>query len=219
MNKLSWGALGLPGVASYPRPRGVGEEAVGMSSSMVRWGGVAGVASGVMFVMSGILTLIAPPQGAPSSLGDYLLRVVLVVAFALVLVAVAGLHAAQSQSRRYGWPGTAGALLTFVGYAIVLVAVHITTLGGGEPSQTVRVVGGLAVLVGSILLGAMTIRARVLPWWCGALLIVGFPLGAVLEEAVAAGTENIVLAIVWGSIGYGLLSRRNAVAEQASRVG
>jgi hypothetical protein len=189
-----------------------------MSSSMVRWGGVASVASGVIFVLSGILTLIAPPQGAPSSLGDYLLSAALIVAFALALVAVAGLHAAQSRSGRYGCLGAAGALLTFVGYAIVLVAAHITTLAGGEPSQTVRVVGGLAVLVGSILLGAMTIRARVLPWWCGALLIVGFPLGAVLEEAVAAGTENIVFAIVWGSIGYGLLSRRDAVSEQPARV-
>jgi hypothetical protein len=127
-------------------------------------------------------------------------------------------HTTSPSSGRYGWLGAAGALLTFVGYAIVLVAAHITTLAGGEPSQTVRVVGGLAVLVGSILLGAMTIRARVLPWWCGALLIVGFPLGAVLEEAVAAGTENIVLAIVWGSIGYGLLSRRDAVSEQPARV-
>jgi len=127
-------------------------------------------------------------------------------------------HTTSPSSGRYGWLGAAGALLTFVGYAIVLVAAHITTLAGGEPSRTVRVVGGLAVLVGSILLGPMTIRARVLPWWCGALLIVGFPLGAVLEEAVAAGTENIVLAIVWGSIGYGLLSRRDVVSEQPARV-
>lgn len=189
-----------------------------MTSSMVRWGGLAGVASGVLFVVSGILTLIASPQGAPSSLGDYLLRVVLVVAFALVLVALTGLHAAQSQSRRYGWPGTAGALLTLVGYVVVLVAAHITTLVGGEPILSVRLVGGLAVLTGSILLGAVTIRARVLPWWCGALLIVGFPLGAVLEEVVTVGTENMVFAIMWWSIGYGLLSRRHAVADQPSRV-
>jgi hypothetical protein len=189
-----------------------------VTSSMVRWGGLAGVASGVLFVVSGILTLIASPQGAPSSLGDYLLRVVLVVAFALVLVALAGLHAAQSQSRRYGWPGTAGALLTLVGYVVVLVAAHITTLVGGEPILSVRLAGGLAVLTGSILLGAVTIRARVLPWWCGALLIVGFPLGAVLEEVVTVGTENMVFAIVWWSIGYGLLSRRHAVADQPSRV-
>jgi hypothetical protein len=218
VNKPSSGALGLSEVASYLRLKGVGEGVVGMTSSMVRWGGLAGVASGVMFVLSGILTLIAPPQGDPSSLSDYLLRVVLIVAFALVLVAVAGLHAAQSQSRRYGWLGTVGALLTFVGYAVVLVAAHITTLAGGEPILSVRLVGGLAVLAGSILLGAMTIRARVLPWWCGVLLIVGFPLGAVLEEVVAVGTENMVFAIVWGSIGYGLLSRRDAVADQPSRV-
>ena len=61
------------------------------------------------------------------------------------------------------------------------------------------------VLVGSILLGAMTIRARVLPWWCGVLLIVGFLLGDFLEN-VAVGSENIVFAIVWGLIGYALLS-------------
>jgi hypothetical protein len=50
------------------------------------------------------------------------------------------------------------------------------------------------------------------------LLIVGFPLGAVLEEVVAVGSENIVFAIVWGSVGYALLSRRDMVAEQPSRV-
>jgi hypothetical protein len=52
----------------------------------------------------------------------------------------------------------------------------------------------------------MTIRARVLPWWCGVLLIVGFLLGDFLEN-VAVGSENIVFAIVWGLIGYALLSR------------
>jgi hypothetical protein len=192
---------------------------VGMTSSMVRWGGLAGAAAALMFLLSGILTLIAPPQGAPSSLGGYLLGVVLVAAFMLVLVAVAGLHAAQSRSGRYGNLGALGALLTFVGYAVVLVAAHVTRLAGGESVIAVRLVGGLVVLVGSILLGAMTIRARILPWWCGALLIVGFPLGAVLEELVAVGSENIVLAIVWGSVGYALfLSRSETVAEQPSRV-
>jgi len=99
----------------------------------------------------------------------------------------------------------------------VLVSVHLTLLAGGEPILSVRLVGGLLVLVGSILLGAMTIRARVLPWWCGVLLIVGFPLGDVLNN-VAVGSENIVFAIVWGLIGYVLLSRRGQVAEQPSRV-
>jgi hypothetical protein len=108
-------------------------------------------------------------------------------------------------------------LLTIVGYVIVLVSAHLTLLAGGEPILSVRIVGGLLVLVGSIALGAMTIRARVVPWWCGVLLIVGFPLGDFLNN-VAEGSENIVFAIVWGSIGYALLSRRVPVAAQPSRV-
>jgi hypothetical protein len=63
-----------------------------MSSEMVRWGGLAGVVAGVMFLLSGILTFIVapPPQGVLGSSGAYLLEVVIVVAFALTLVAVAG---------------------------------------------------------------------------------------------------------------------------------
>ena len=187
-----------------------------MSSEMVRWGGLAGVVAGVMFMLSGILTFMVappPPQGALGSSGAYLFEVVIVVAFASTLVAVAGLHAAQRQSRRYGILGTAGFLLTFVGYALVLVIAHLIRLAGGEPILSLRPVGGLLVLVGSILLGAMTLYARVLPWWCGVLLIVGFPLGALLET-VRSGIENIVFAVTWGLIGYVLLSRRSTVAEQ-----
>jgi hypothetical protein len=189
-----------------------------MMSSTVRWGGLAGVAAGVMFVLSSILTLIAPPQRELGSFGGYLIEVVIVVAFALAMVAIAGVHAAQRLSRRYGGLGAAGALLTFVGYAIVLVAAHVTTLAGGEPVITVRLVGGLAVLVGSILMGVMTLRTGLLPWWCGVLLIVGFPLGDILEGVVGVGSENIVLGIVWGSIGYALLSQSSTAAERPSRV-
>jgi hypothetical protein len=188
-----------------------------MSSNMVRWGGLAGVAAGVMFVLSGILALIASAQRVLGSFSDYVIEVIIVLAFALTLLTIAGVHAVQSQSGRYGLPGTAGALLTFVGYAIVLVTAHITTLAGGEPIFSVRLVGGLLVLVGSILLGAMTLYARVLPWWCGVLLIVGFPAGDFLEN-VAEGSENVVFAVVWGAIGYALLSRWGTVAGQPSRV-
>jgi hypothetical protein len=184
---------------------------------MVRWGGLAGLAAGVVFLLSGILTFVAPPQGVPSSFSDYLVEIVVVLAFVLTLVTLAGLHAAQWHSGPYGILEAAGFWLTFSGYVVVLVTVHLTLLAGGEPILSVRLVGGLLVLVGSILLGAMTIRARVLPWWCGVLLIVGFPLGDFLNN-VAVGGENIVFAIVWGLIGSALLSLRGSVAEKPSRV-
>ena len=180
-----------------------------MSQDMVRWGGLAGVAAGVMFVLSGILYfIVAPPlpTRALSSFGDYLYEVVVAVAFALSLVAIAGLHAAQRQSERYGILGTAGFSLTLIGYAIVLVIAHLYRLVGGEYILSLRLVGGLLVLVGSILLGAMTIRAGVLPWWCGVLLIVSFPLDDILDLGVLS--ESIVFAVVWGSIGYALTTRR-----------
>src|SRR5829696_581367 len=186
---------------------------MGMSSGMVRWGGLAGLAAGVVFLLSGILTFIAPPQGVPSSFNDYLLEIVVVAAFVLTLLTIAGLHTAQRHSGRYGILGVTGFWLTLLGYIIVLVSAHLTLLAGGDPILSIRLVGGLLVLVGSILLGAMTIRAHVLPWWCGVLLIVGFPL-----NNVAVGSENIVFSIVWGLIGYALLPLRGTVVEQPSRV-
>ena len=54
------------------------------------------------------------------------------------------------------------------------------------------------------------IRARLLPWWCGVLLIVAFPLGDV-ANAIFSSAENLLLALLWGSVGAALLSRRQEV--------
>jgi hypothetical protein len=185
-----------------------------MSSEMVRWGGLAGVGAGLMFLLSVILTLIAPPQMVVGYLSYYLIEVVLVAAFALTLVTIAGLHALQRG--RYGRLGAAGFLLTFVGYALVLVSAHLITVVGGEPVSFVRFMGGLVMVVGSILLGVMTLYARVLPWWVGVLLIVSFPLDDILVLGVLS--ESVVFAVVWGSTGYALTTRRGTVAERPSRV-
>jgi hypothetical protein len=68
------------------------------------------------------------------------------------------------------------------------------------------------VLVGSALLGVIIIRARLLPWWCGVLLIVTFPLGH-FANALFSSAENLLLALLWGSIGIALLVRRQEVDE------
>jgi hypothetical protein len=98
----------------------------------------------------------------------------------------------------------------------VLVSAHLITVVGGEPLSFVRFMGGLVMVVGSILLGVMTLYARVLPWWCGVLLIVSFPLDDILDLGVLS--ESLVFAVVWGSIGYALTTRRGTVAERPSRV-
>jgi hypothetical protein len=139
-----------------------------MSSSMVRWGGLAGLAAAVVFLVASIVNLISPYQrGVFDSFSDYLYQLLVTVAFALIAVAIAGLHGLQSG--RYGRWGTAGALIAFVGYTIIVVVAAATLLAGADVLLNVRLVGAAAVLVGSIVLGVMTIRARIVPWWCGVL--------------------------------------------------
>jgi hypothetical protein len=83
----------------------------------------------------------------------------------------------------------------------------------GEASlPIVRLAGAGAVLIGSAILGVIIIRARLLPWWCGVLLIVAFPLGDV-ANALFSSAENLLLALLWGSMGVALLIRRQEVDE------
>jgi hypothetical protein len=186
-----------------------------MPRSLIRWGGLAGGAAGVLYVLSAIISLFAPQQRVFDSFSDYLIEVLFVVALAGTLVAIVGLHALQSG--RYGLLGAAGSAVTFIGYALLFVAAAATTLAGREALDAVFPVGVLAIFVGSILLGAATIRARLLPWWCGVLLIVGFPLTVPLDVAIR-GAGGIALGVVWALVGYALLSSASTPTQQPSRV-
>jgi hypothetical protein len=88
---------------------------------------------------------------------------------------------------RYGRPGAVGSLIAFISYAMVSVLTAISAPQGGQALLDVRLTAGEGVLIGSVLLGVMTLSARVVPWWCGVLMIVGFPLGdfsdAIVREA------------------------------------
>src|SRR5215210_1974 len=128
-----------------------------MPPGIVRWGAWAGVVAAVLFVLAGILLiLIAPPQRVFNSFSDYLSEVILVVAFGLTLVVIAGLHALQSG--RYGRLGAAGSLITFIGYTLIVVVTAVSVLAEGQALYLVRLVGAAAVLIGSALLGATTLR-------------------------------------------------------------
>jgi hypothetical protein len=168
----------------------------------------------ITYVLASFLILAEPPQRVFDSHSDYLSEIILVVAFAATLIVVAGLHALQRG--RYGRLGAAGSLITFVGYALIVLVATVSVLVGGEALSAVRLIAALAVLIGSVLLGAMSLRARLLPWWCGVLLIVGFPLGDFLEEVVARGSEGIVFGVVWGLVGYALLSSSSRAPDRQS---
>jgi hypothetical protein len=185
------------------------------SSDLVRWGGLSGVVAGVMYALTALLSLlVAPQERVFDSFSDYLIEVIFVVGLAGTLVAITGLHTLHSG--RYGLPGAVGSLTTFIGYGLLLVAAVVTTLLGREALDAVFPIGVLAILIGSVLLGTMILRTRLLPWWCGVLLIIGLPLSVPLD-VITGGGGGLALAVVWGLVGFVLWSR-SPTSEQPSRV-
>jgi hypothetical protein len=184
-------------------------------SSKVKWGGIAGVAAAALLILSAILYLLSPVQRTYDTATSYLYLGVTLAAYIAVIVAVLGIHALHSGSPRYGRLGTTGTVLTVAGYAIIAVMTVISMVQGYALFQYVRLAGAGVMLVGSVLLGVVILRARLLPWWCGVLLIVAFPLGH-FANALFGAVENLLLALRWGSIGVALLSRREGVAESVT---
>jgi hypothetical protein len=184
-------------------------------SSKVKWGGIAGVAAAALLILSTILYLLSPVQRTYDTVTSYLYLGVTLAAYIAVIVAVLGIHALHSGSPRYGRLGTTGTVLTVAGYAIIAVMTVISMVQGYASFQYVRLAGAGVMLVGSVLLGVVILRARLLPWWCGVLLIVAFPLGH-FANALFGAVENLLLALLWGSIGFALLSRREGVAESVT---
>jgi hypothetical protein len=183
-------------------------------SSRIKWGGIAGIAAAALFIVSAILEQLSPLQRIYDSVASYLYLGVVVAAYIAVIIAVLGIHALHSGTPRYGRLGTTGTVLTIAGYLIMIVARVISMVAGRQSLGNVRIGAGLAVLIGSVLLGVIILRARILPWWCGVLLIVAFPLGDV-ANAIFSAAENLLLALLWGSVGVALLARREGAAEPA----
>jgi hypothetical protein len=82
--------------------------------------------------------------------------------------------------------------------------------------------GIVGVIVGLVLYGAATLQARVLPRWCGVGFIVGLPvwwvLSVILGNEYGGSLGGMLFALLWLALGYVLWSRREALAEQPSRV-
>jgi hypothetical protein len=183
-------------------------------SSTVRWGGIAGVVAAALLVLSAILNQLSPIKTTYDSATSYLYLAAVFVAYVAVLVALLGIHAVHRGRPRYGRLGAVGTVMTFAGYAIIAIVTAISMVQGQRSLQTVRIGGALVLLIGSVLLGVIILRAKLLPWWCGVLLIVAFPLGD-RANAIFSSAEYLLLALLWGSVGIALLVQREKVPEPA----
>lgn len=142
-------------------------------------------------------------SSSTTSFPYYLDGVVFIVAVVGLIGGLVGLHARQEES--YGWLGAAGFFASFVGVALAFVLVldrmlvpvdrrsFFERLVGLGPLW--GVLGGPALLsVGFLLLGIATMRARVLPHWCGVVLVILLP---------TAGILTTVWGFYWGGVAFG----------------
>ena len=137
-----------------------------------------------------------------------------------VLGVLVGLHARQVDS--YGQPGREGFFLAFAGAALAFVGQ--ATSGISPQNSTLAwlfsdpgfgfMVGVLLTSVGLLLMGIATLRAGVLPRWCGFGLI-----ALVVFSALGAYGGFVVVGLIWLALGYALWSGKSDVAGHSAYAG
>ena len=187
-----------------------------MSSTLVRWGGLAAAAAGVLLAAKGAAIILsdADPSFVPPA----------TLLFSLGMVA---LHARLEGNG--GLLGTVGAILAWVALAASLVnliglALSVPAPGDPEAPALLRVTymaAFVGILIGLLALGIAALRARVMPAPRSAVpLAVGvlwFPLQGV-GFAISDGVGLVLGGLAWMPLGYVLWSRSATPTERPSRV-
>lgn len=177
-----------------------------MSSSLIRWSALAAVLAGLAFAASGLLRVALPDALLPEALFAF--------AFVPMLAGLAGFHALQRDG--YGAIGRAGfytivvaTLIRVLGAAALLSG--SSALGWLAAGQGIYEALSLIIMAGFLLYGAATLRAKMLPRWCGIGLIVGLPVTIPLGHVWGA----MLFGLFWLVLGCVLWSRRSEATPRA----
>ena len=199
------------------------------SSKLARVGGLAAILTGAFNAAQGIPALFDKNTADLNSPADYLVEATLAasqVALLIVLVALWRLHTGRDP-QSYGLLGRIGFLVAFLGSVLVILKeLLILVVGAAFGSQSVLAIegvteglfiaGGLLLMVGLVLLGIATLRARILPRWVGLALVL------VLFVSAAFGSNGPYVELpLWLTIGYGFWSHartREPVRAQSAAV-
>lgn len=211
------------------------------ASTLMRLAGLSAMLAGLCFIIIGMFH----PENVPSSVTTTTWVNVHIVATALGflgLFGMAGLYARQVE--KSGWLGLTGFLLLSVWFVLItgfsfVEAFILPHLAAESPAFVESLLGmltgvpstvdlgalpmlwnisGPMYILGPLLFGIATFRARVLPRWAGGLLTLAavlIPIGGMFPHEYQAKIAMIPvgLAMVW--LGYALFSERR---EKASEV-
>ena len=210
------------------------------TENLLRWSGIAAIIGGACYLLVGLFH----PSNVPSSVVTTPWLVVHILAMGTSffgMIGLTGLYARQAE--KTGWLGLAGYLLLNLWLALILgftfVEVFILPMvASAAPAfvagwlgmftgtasdinlgalPTIWTITGPLYILGGILFGIATFRARILPRWSGVLLAVGTAIGPAAafisldyqpKVAVPVG-----VALIW--MGYALWSEKRRHAAEA----
>jgi hypothetical protein len=178
---------------------------VTVSSNLIRWGGLAAMGGGVLWMVVFTLFTLRPsgPGVAPpyrSFEGLYLPNLVSVV---LIAAGIVALHATMRSL--YGRLGTAGFVLALVGAAVLVIS------GASWPWE---LIGAIAVLLGSLLMGGAVLVANAPLRWGAIALVVGSLVFFLYNTETARAWAALPYGAAWVVVGYLLWSGGGEVPQQ-----
>src|SRR5215210_1283984 len=172
------------------------------SSGLVRWGAISLMLGGVVWLILGLSNVFGYLQAIPGR-EDVVL---LILALLLTAAGLVGLHALQS---RHGLLGQAGLYIAVASLLARALGAGVFLAGSSALAWISYPWGTIGMLVGFIMYGLATLRARVLPRWYGLALMVSVPVSLPLATYGSA-----LFGLIMVVLGYALWSRRGTTTEQ-----
>ena len=176
------------------------------ASDLIRWGGLAAIIAGVLFVIINLITVLILGLGQESL--ELLIRsVISPVGSALLLLGLIGLYARQSEATD---------VIGLISFLFALFGTVLALAG--------NVWGNLLAYLGWALFGVASLQARVYPPVATILLIIGAVVTAPFSTLTASELDNILvfvgvgastifnLALAW--LGFALFTERGASTDQ-----
>ena len=195
------------------------------SSAFVRWCGTAAMLGGALgIVMTPVLVYLwSTYSEAYLAFGKAYFLVYLGCAAGLI-----GLDYRRKGSPERPEAEGLGIGTTLVGLAVAFVGDLLAYWGdliGGEPNAggefnnlqaggfIIEMLGLVILLLGSVSLGDIYLRARVSPRWFAWMLILAGPSGILLSAVHTPSGTMLPFCLAWTAMGYALLSRKSAATE------
>ncbi len=195
------------------------------SAGLMRWAGLAAVVSAVLSVVGDLLRLFVDVESSETATTTpyALVFLLYLLGAVLLLLGLVGLYTSQSEAA--GVLGLVGFLAAFLATALLVgvlwfelfITPSLATRAPGLAEAELGLAGFVLVfllgVVGWVLFGLATLRARTYPRWAAVLLMVG---GVVAFVPIPLAGLVFSAAIAW--LGFVLFTRGSAPAEQPSRV-